>query len=268
MNKKLVCLLIGALFSATTAMADTLIVEPDRDNTLFEDSQGRYSNGAGQYLFIGRTGGQNGIPPSLRRALVRFDLSSIPVGSQITSASLQMTINKVPPQAGGGTASLHKVESDWGETTTNAPGPEGQGAAAEPGDATWLHTFFNTDFWNTAGGDYAATASQTAGMQSVPQTITFATAAGMVADVEGWVNTPADNFGWVVLGDEGSVENARRLLSRENSDAAGRPILTIEYTPAPPPPLPVQPIPVNNRWGLLLLAGLILLAVRRRRMFP
>lgn len=264
MNKKSPILFLSLLLSSAVAMADTLIAEPDKDNTLYEDASGRYSNGAGKYLFIGRTGGQNGIPPSLRRALIRFDLSAIPPGSNITSASLQLTINKVPPQAGGGIASLHKLESDWGESTTNAPGPEGQGTAAQADDATWIHTFFDTGLWSTPGGDFAASASQTAGMVSVPQIINFATSAGMIADVESWVNTPAANFGWVVLGDEGSVENARRLISRENSDAADRPILTIEYTA---PIIPVQPIPTVNRWGLLLLAGLMLLAVRRRRLF-
>lgn len=99
---------VSVLF-ASPALADTLVLEPVKDNTLFEDPTGRFSNGAGQYLFIGRTAGDMGIPPSRRRALLSFDLSGIPAGSQITAVALQVSINKVPPQAGGGIASLPRL---------------------------------------------------------------------------------------------------------------------------------------------------------------
>ena len=240
------------------ANADTLVLEPSQDNTLFEDPLGQLSNGAGQYLFIGRTGSQNGIPASARRALLSFDLSSIPAGSQVTSAALQITINKVPPQAGGALGSVHRVEASWGEGASNAPGPEGQGWAAEAGDATWVYRFFDTDSWANIGGDFNATASQTANMSSVPEVLTFETNAGMVADVQYWIDQPASNFGWVILGDENAAENARRLASREFATAADRPQLTIEYTPAVAPPVATVPIPTNNWTGLLLLIAIIL----------
>ena len=261
---KMIAFLCMSGLAANTALADTLVLEPAKDNTLYEDPTGRFSNGAGQYLFIGRTGSQNGIPASARRALMSFDLSGIPVGSQITSAELQVLINKVPPQAGGGVASLHYVDRDWGEGASNAPGPEGQGSAAAPGDATWVHRFFDTDNWTSPGGDYNATASQTAFLSSVPETVTFASNAGTISDVQSWVDMPASNFGWIMLGDEAAVENARRLVSRESTDAAERPQLTIEFIPAIVPPIVTVPVPTTSWWGLLLLVGLMLSVAWRR----
>ena len=41
---------------------------------------------------------------------------------------------------------LRNVLTDWGEGSSNDSGQEGNGTLAAPGDATWLHTFFNTDF--------------------------------------------------------------------------------------------------------------------------
>lgn len=260
-------LVLFSLLMSATVFADTLVLEPAKDNTLYEDPAGRFSNGAGQYLFMGRTGSQNGIPPSARRALLSFDLSVIPVGSQVTSAALQISINKVPPQAGGAIASIHRVEADWGEGASNAPGPEGQGWSAEPGDATWVHRFFDTNSWATVGGDFNATASQTTNVSSTPEVISFTTNAGMIADVQYWIDQPAVNYGWVILGDENAAENARRMASRESASVADRPQLTIEYIPAIAPPAPpAVPIPTNNWPGLLLLISVVLFMARRRAM--
>lgn len=259
--KLLVLVGISAIFTGL-ALADTLVLEPAKDNTLYEDPAGRFSNGTGQYLFMGRTGSQNGIPALRRRALISFDLSAIPVGSEITFAELQVVIDKVPPQAGGVIAGVHRVLADWGEGASNAPGPEGQGWAAEPGDATWIHRFFNTNVWTSAGGDFSANASQTANVSAVPEVVTFDSNAITIADVQGWVDLPANNFGWVVLGDEAAAKNARRMGSRENADAAARPQLTIEYTALP---VVTVPVPTAGWLGLLLLAGLMLSVAWHRR---
>lgn len=245
------------MFSGHSA-AETLVLEPQRDNTLFEDSQGRFSNGAGQYLFMGRTGGDNGVDRLLRRALMRFDLSEIPPNSEITSVELVLTIDKVAFGATGGISGVHRLQSDWGESSSNAPGPEGQGAAAATGDATWLHTFHATTNWQTAGGDFNETASQTANFSASPQALVFPSSAGLIADVEAWVNDPATNFGWIVLGDEPAVQNARRFLSREHSNEQGRPKLTIEYMPAVGE---AAPVPAIGRTGVLLLIIFMVLGV-------
>ena len=57
----------------------------------------------------------------------------------------------------------------------------------------------------------------------------------MVADVQSWLDNPANNFGWLVLGDESAVLTAKRFDTRES---AIPPVLTIQYTAPTPTPTP------------------------------
>lgn len=257
---RLISLLL-VLFSGQS-LAETLLLEAQKDNTLYQDAQGRFSNGAGQYLFIGRTGGDNGIDSLLRRALIRFDLSAIPQGSEISAVELQLTIDKVPLDSTGGISTVHRLLGDWGESSSNAPGPEGQGTRAVTGDATWIHTFFATNTWNAAGGDFIATASQSANFSSSPQSLNFLSSAQLVSDVAAWVDNPAFNFGWIVLGDEPANQNARRLLSREHADSLKRPRLKVDYTPGETTAGETAAVPAIGFVGLLLLITMMMFVLK------
>ncbi len=204
------------------SFAQTVTIEPDKDNTLYEDSNGSLSNGVGIYLFTGKTNSGD-----LRRALLHFDVaSSIPAGATITGATLTMTMNKTI--SGGQSTSLHAVTQDWGEGTSNAPGQEGAGAPSTTNDATWIHTFFSSTNWNTAGGDFNATPSATA---SVAGNGTYDwTDPQMVSDVQAWLDQDSTNFGWIVIGNEGPNGTAKRFGSRDGV-AASRPKLNITYSP-------------------------------------
>ena len=57
----------------------------------------------------------------------------------------------------------------------------------------------------------------------------------MAADLQGWVNSAATNFGWILLGDEVTNPSARRFDSRESAPAGLRPALAVSYNPVPPP---------------------------------
>ena len=61
----------------------------------------------------------------------------------------------------------------------------------------------------------------------------------MIADVQSWLDNPATNFGWLVLGDESASATAKRFDTRES---ASPPVLTIEYTRTTPSPRP-RPTP-------------------------
>jgi hypothetical protein len=56
----------------------------------------------------------------------------------------------------------------------------------------------------------------------------------MVADVQQWLDQPASNFGWIIIGNESQSGTSKRFNSREfgGSDAPG---LEVVFTPAPPP---------------------------------
>jgi hypothetical protein len=53
----------------------------------------------------------------------------------------------------------------------------------------------------------------------------------MVADLQGWLDSPATNFGWLVFTYEGDFPSAKRWDTRENPTVANRPQLTIRYSP-------------------------------------
>lgn len=213
------------LFLAASAQADTALLGTSKDNTLYLDGTGGLSNGAGEYMFAGKAAG-------LRRALMAFDIAgNIPAGSMIQSVTLNLHCSRSNFLSPVVTLELHRVLANWGEGTSDAGDPGGTGIAATAGDVTWVHTFFNTGFWTTPGGDWSPTVSSqqtlaTAGFFAWPST------AQMVADAQDWLDDPATNFGWVLLGGESDENlNAKRFDTRENVDPANRPILEIEYQP-------------------------------------
>ncbi|MDX2418118.1 MAG: DNRLRE domain-containing protein [Xanthomonadales bacterium] len=248
-------------FAHQNLRADIVELSAVQDTTLYEDAAGRLGNGSGQYLFVGRTWDENGIDALLRRALIKFDLGSVPPGSTINSVSFGFTINQAPPAATSATISLHTMTEDWGEGASNAPGPEGRGTIAQINDATWLHRFFDSELWNTAGGDFAAVAVASEPISSSPQSVTFATSPQLVAAVQAWIDNPATNHGWALLGDEIFPQNARRILSREHT-GPGNPLLTLDFTPGPAVAIPAVAIPATSTMGLLILVLLLLILSR------
>ena len=216
-------MLAAALCSIGPSSASGAIINinPIKDNTLYEfvPGDGNRSNALGDHFFAGVTA-----EAELRRGVLAFDIAgSIPAGSTITSVSLSMNMSRTISDTR--TVELHVLLADWGEGTSNANDNEGQGAPATRNDATWRHRFYSTIFWSTLGGDFSAVASAS---QAVGDIGEYAwTSAQMVADVQSWLDNPATNFGWLVLGDESAVPTSKRFDTRESTSP---PVLTIEYT--------------------------------------
>ena len=209
----------------------SVLLSPSKDNTLYEDPNGTLSNGAGGRFFAGRTNGG-----SIRRGVIAFDIEgSIPEGSTITSVKLTLHMSRT--LAGSQAVGLHRLESDWGEGSSNAGGNEGSGASAQPGDATWIHTTFDSALWNAQGGDFSASASATVGGIG---DYTWRSNAQMVADVQAWLDDPSTNFGWLLKGNEDMQPTAKRFDSPQNGTAGNRPELLVEYSTEPSPPAVFQ----------------------------
>ena len=212
------------------AIAQLANINPIKDNTLYEydPAEGDHSNALGNHFFAGETA-----MGELRRGVLAFDIAgSIPSGSTILGVTLSLNMSRTGSDTPRN-VELHKLLADWGEGTSVAPGEEGDGAPATTNDATWRHRFFDTIFWTTEGGDFSGTvsASQPVGAVGV---YTWSSSQ-MRADVQSWLDDPASNFGWLVLGDESDILTAKRFDTRES---ASPPVLSITYRPPGPRPTP------------------------------
>lgn len=209
-----------ACFTALAAMAQvTVNINPDRDNSIYSESTN--SNGLGM-LFSGQT-----CAAENRRALIHFDIAgNIPAGATVTAVTLTLNVDQAGGSASSEVYTLHPLTSNWGEGTSIGTGTGG--APVFP-DATWADGTLGTP-WTSAGGDYSASVANT--------TLTAAlgnyswSSAAMVTNVQNWLNTPATNFGWILLGDESATCTARRFGSAE---VGVSPVLSVTYSCATPP---------------------------------
>lgn len=229
MNRKSIIILATLfLLPFQSASADSISINPIADATLYESSTGTIANGAGFGIFSGRTLQSSAL--DIRRALLKFDLlPHIPSDMKITNVTLSLHLSK--SRLGINNTSLHRALSNWGEGTSDAGGQEGRGTSATTNDATWLHTFFNTQTWTTPGGDFSPTPLATTPVNSIA-TYNWNSPA-LTADVQRWYDNPSENFGWFVIGDEATAGSAMRFDSKETANAGFRPSLTIEFEPIP-----------------------------------
>ncbi len=217
-----------------------------KDNTLYLSDDGGFSNGAGAHIFVGNTN-----DGSARRAVLGFDVGSgIPQGSTVHSVTLSLSMSKT--RSGGQMIAVHRLTADWGEGASNAPSEEGGGTQSQSGDATWIHRRFDTETWNSPGGDFASGASASASVAGQGR-VAWGPTPQLVADVQAWVDNPSSNFGWILVGNEATSRTTKRFNSRENSNQASRPALAVIFTPpgptavATPSPTatPVPPTPMQ-----------------------
>ena len=157
-----------------------------------------------------------------------FDISgNIPEDATVNSVALTLKMSKT--QADVQEIGLHRLLSDWGEGATDPEGNEGNGAVAGTGDATWVHTIFDTEEWATPGGDFSSQTSVTQMVGGVGP-YTWSSTNEMVADVQSWLDDPSTNFGWLLRGNESVNQTAKRFDSRDNASEGNRPVLAVEFT--------------------------------------
>ncbi|MEO0481539.1 MAG: DNRLRE domain-containing protein, partial [Planctomycetota bacterium] len=255
--------ILGCLGPSVAAQSVT--IAPDRDNSLYESFGGELSNGAGSRIFAGQTvGGLN------RRAILSFDIAgSVPAGAVITGVTFEAT--EVMNQFGGSALySLHAVSQDWGEGVAVASGGQGGGQAPGTGDVTWDSAMFGSVSWTTSGGDFNPAASASATWALDGMTTQSISGTGLVADVQGWLDNAASNFGWILKSDELMGGAVSAFGSRESG---APPQLTVSY--AMPSTITIAPSrdnslyetlggEVTNGGGTRIFVGRTVGAVNRR----
>ena len=93
-----------------------------------------------------------------------------------------------------------------------------------------MQRLFRDTAWTTPGGDFDATVSASLAVDAEGE---YAWRSPQLAsDVQTWNDSPATNFGWILLGDESVSMTAKRFDSHES--VATGPRLTVYYSvPAP-----------------------------------
>lgn len=247
-----ILILAGAI---SPTAADEVVLGAVQDATLYEDPDGALANGAGQHMFTG-------VGNAAKRAIMMFDIAgAVPPAATVDSVELSLYMSRTV--VGDQLNSIHRITRGWSEGTSVAPGNEGAGIGSTPGDVTWSHTSYDTAFWAVPGGDFDPTpsAQATIGGEGF---WTWGPSPGLIADVQAWLDTPATNNGWIVVGPEGSfIQSAKRFDTRENADPTRRPSLRIVYTPStqpsPTPTLGAAPVPAVGAVGFAVVAGLVAL---------
>jgi len=219
--------LLLSVLSPRVAPADTVSIPAAQDNTIYEDATSN-SNGSGPAMNAGKNSAEK-----IRRAFIRFDVASsgIPAGATVDNVTLRLNITNVPSSPTATTIRLFRVSSSWGEGASSSS--TGSGAAAQPGDVTWLVRFYPNDPWPAAGGDFDGTVHGEGPLNTSLGAYVIPSTPELVQDVQYWLDHDPDaNFGWMLRADEGAgvSKTVRGIATRE--DATNYPMLEVGYTPS------------------------------------
>jgi hypothetical protein len=231
------------------AQTQELRLTPVADATIFAEQTGgtaydAMADGQGGNLWSGTL-----VAGVVRRSLIRFDLGAIPPGSVIREVTLSLAQIRA---RGDHLHGLHRITEAWTEGPANG-GDAGIGAAATAGDVTWSHRSWPAMPWAQRGGSVVGTPSSSVFIGPAPSTTVFPSSPALVADVQGWVQQPGSNQGWMLIGVEGPEANAKRFGSRNNGEAVARPLLVVRWDPPVPASADV-PLPP---WALALGAAML-----------
>lgn len=216
--------LLGGMGWAS-AEAGELILKPVADTTL-SGIHPENNLGATPELVVGSV---NRLESEVRaRVLLRFDLSDLPPGAEVTGAMLGVEVMVKQDGSAPAGVGAHRLLQTWGEGTKSGL----QGAKATAGEATWNSRFAGGGSWAEPGGkggtDFVSEASAITTVDELGP-VSFPETAGILEDVRAWQADPGSNFGWILIGrSEGVLGSARWLGSREHPTAA--PTLRLVYS--------------------------------------
>ena len=185
-----------------------------KDNTIFSEDV-NLSLGAGTSIFMGRTNlGDN------RRALIKFDFSSIPAGSIVTDASISMTATN--GKGGSRSIDIHALTKDWGEGSSNNSSNPGQGGTATSADCTWGYAFWSQTMWTNPGGDFGSSLASASVDGAGTYTWSSNNLNTLIQDI---IDGNFANNGFIFIGDESTNQTAKKFNSREAG--SGNPDLSV-----------------------------------------
>ena len=189
-----VSIVVNPLTATLAATADTYI-----------DSGGKTTNFGGSSSLV-----VSGRPDDA--ALLKWDLSGLPAGSTLQSATLTIHVTNTS----GNTYEIYELKRSWTESQSTwkkaASGSSWQIAGA----------LGSLDHGTTVLGTVTASATGTRNVVLYP--------AGL-AVVQGWIDNPASNFGVILQDYANANKDPLEFSSKEATVAADRPQLQVVYHP-------------------------------------
>lgn len=233
---RIILIATSFMLVASACKAASVILQPIADATIFQNNPNNGS-GASNGLFVGTN-----MTGAVRRSLIAFDLTGIPINATIQSVELRLTLGQIsggsPPASVS--VSAHRVLNSWAEGTTQQQNPPsdtlsgmGQGASAVAGDVTWNARVHSETPWTTAGGDFTTVGVATTVGAMIGSTYTFSSPQ-LLTDVQDWVGSPATNKGWAIKADESTPNTLRGFYSSEVATDSLRPSLAVTFETAGP----------------------------------
>jgi len=174
--------------------------------------------GGSEFLVTGRWDSND-----MERSVIRFDVSGIPAGATINSASLQLRCHGIWYNAS--TVSAYRVLKDWGEGDNDY-------TDADAGECCWSYAKYSTAAWSGCAND--GTDAETAAQSSVSVNAQDTWYSwGVASAVAAWVGGAA-NYGLMLRNPESGDQTKAGYRSRNYAaDTTLRPKLTVDYTAAP-----------------------------------
>jgi hypothetical protein len=172
---------------------------------------------------------------------VRFDLQGkLPDGAILTNASLTFHTTKIrndqPVRV-----NLHRMNLSWNEGIGGKGATTGAGDQALAGESSWKSRIAPNVPWSAPGAsaptDFSPELSATSTAGDIGA-FTFQSTPQLLTDIQGWLQNPASNFGWIAFCEpDGPNGSAKRIGTREDVETA--PSLLLEYE-IPKPVLPLS----------------------------
>lgn len=162
------------------------------------------------------------------KSMIRFDLSSIPAGAIINSATLRLRCTQVGV-SDSADISLYRALTEWYEG-------DASGGTTTIDGSTWNNrNHIGTVAWSggaggASGSDYNATPSATTAVTVVDADYDW----DVAADVQNFIDGVNPNYGWWILHSGGST-TSKQFSTSDNATAGNRPELIIDYTEGPLP---------------------------------
>jgi hypothetical protein len=204
------------LIGCASAFAGTISLNPIADASIeLGHAQTNTNNGTSTSMVVDRE------TTDLQRALIQFDLSSIPTGATINSAVLELQATQI-----GGliTIEAYRIDEAWVENSV-----------------TWNNRQTGTN-WSTAGGSFNPTAVASITTNSIGQH-----SFGITTLVQGWFGGSIANDGVMIGSPDGG---GNRTITYDTREGTTPPVLVITYT-LPPPTLTLSKTSVGSVGGFI-----------------